>query len=244
MKNACAEIIENRPMSAEIYAMTLKTDLARVVHCGQFLQVEIMNFFLRRPISVCEVLDENHLKLVYKVVGDGTKALSKLPEKAMLNVFGPLGNGFPVKECPVVLVGGGVGVPPLVETAKQYRRLHQQVTVVLGFNTKDDAILIDSFTNLECDVRIATMDGSLGIKGTVVDAIDQEHISTDYVCACGPLPMLKALQAICKDGCLSLESRMACGLGACNGCVIKDAKGESKRICKEGPVFEMHEVIL
>ena len=143
----------------------------------------------------------------------------------------------------VVLIGGGVGVPPLYYTAKKYLENQNKVTVVLGFNTKNQIFLEEDFRKLGCETITATMDGSYGIKGTVIDALKVKNISTDFVLACGPKPMLKAVSETCR-GYISLESRMACGIGACMGCVVKDRKGESRRVCKDGPVFAIGEVEL
>lgn len=241
MKTDNAIILENKNIAKDVYQMKLQTSLSKDVHCGQFIQIEIPDYFLRRPISVCEV-KENEIIIVYKVVGDGTKALSCMHEDDTLNIFGPCGHGFPIEDRDVLLVGGGVGVPPLLETAKQY--LSRKITVVLGFNTKEDAILIDAFKQLGCEVFVATMDGSLGSKGTVLDAIEENHISETFVLSCGPLPMLKAIQKKYSEGCISLEARMACGMGACMGCVVKDTEDQSLRVCKDGPVFEIGKVVL
>ena len=211
--------------------MVLHTSIASQVQCGQFVQVQVPGFYLRRPISVSEVLDDNHLVLVYKTVGEGTAVLSQLKENESISLFGPLGTGFPVKDRDVVLIGGGVGVPPLVETAKQYILNGNNVTAVLGFNTKEDAILVERLKET-------------GAKGTVMDAIDKNGIDVPFVLACGPLPMLKAVASTYSDGYVSLEARMACGMGACMGCVVQDENGQAKRVCKDGPVFEIGKVVL
>lgn len=244
MKCDISEIIENKNIAKDVYRMILNTSIAKDVQCGQFVQVEVPNYFLRRPISVSEVIDEHTLVIVYKVVGDGTKVLSQLNENEEVSLFGPCGTGFPIKDTSVTLIGGGVGVPPLLETAKHYISNKQHVSVVLGFNSKDDMILVDAFKQLGCNVTIATMDGSFGTKGTVIDAINENQLDVDYVLACGPLPMLKAIQNTYSNGYISLESRMACGMGACMGCVVKDNEGNSLRVCKDGPVFEIGKVVL
>lgn len=237
-----AEIISNHMLVKDIYEMKLKTSISRLIKPGQFVQVQVPGFYLRRPISVSEV-NGDEMTLIYKVVGQGTSAMHAMKEGTTLNLFGPLGNGFPVEQRDVVLIGGGVGIPPLVETAKQYRRLNCQVTAVLGFNTKEQIFLTKRFEELGCRVVTATMDGSECVKGTVMDAIREKKISTDFIEACGPLPMLKAVSEKCR-GYLSLESRMACGIGACMGCVVKNEDGESLRVCKDGPVFEIGKVVL
>ena len=239
-----AKITSNTCIGKDVYEMVLETSIAHDVSCGQFVQVEVPGFYLRRPISVSEVLDDNHLVLVYKTVGEGTAVLSAMKKDDTVSVFGPLGTGFPVENKDVVLIGGGVGVPPLVETAKQYIRNGNKVTAVLGFNTDKDAILVEKLKDIGAEVVVATMDGSLGTKGTVMDAIKENGIDVSFVLACGPLPMLKAVASTYTDGYISLESRMACGMGACMGCVVKDEKGEAKRVCKDGPVFEIGKVVL
>lgn len=244
MKTELSRIIENTNIARDVYRMVLSTSIAKDVQCGQFVQVEVPNYFLRRPISVSEVVDENTLVIVYKVVGDGTKVLSQLKENEEVSLFGPCGTGFPINDEDVTLVGGGVGVPPLLETAKQYLSNNHKVNVVLGFNSKDDMILKEDFEKLGCEVTIATMDGSIGTQGTVIDAINQNNIEVNFVLACGPLPMLKAIQNTYSHGYISLESRMACGMGACMGCVVKDKEDNALRVCKDGPVFEIGKVVL
>ena len=244
MQVCYAVVRSNEKISRDVYRMVLHTSIASQVQCGQFVQVQVPGFYLRRPISVSEVLDDNHLVLVYKTVGEGTAVLSQLKENESISLFGPLGTGFPVKDRDVVLIGGGVGVPPLVETAKQYILNGNNVTAVLGFNTKEDAILVERLKETGTNVCIATMDGSLGTKGTVMDAIDKNGIDVPFVLACGPLPMLKAVASTYSDGYVSLEARMACGMGACMGCVVQDENGQAKRVCKDGPVFEIGKVVL
>lgn len=237
-----AEIISNVQLVTDIYEMKLTAPMCAQVRPGQFVQVQIPGFYLRRPISVCEV-NGSEMTLIYKVVGQGTSSMHAMQAGEMLNLFGPLGTGFPIEDRDVVLIGGGVGIPPLVETAKQYRCMGRHVTAVLGFNTKDQIFLTDRFQKLGCDVIIATMDGSLGTRGTVLDAMKEHHVSSGFVEACGPMPMLKAVSASCQ-GYISLESRMACGIGACMGCVVKNRNEESLRVCKDGPVFAIGKVVL
>lgn len=237
-------VISNNLIGLDVYRMEIETSIAREVQCGQFVQVQVPGFFLRRPISVSEKLDDKRLVLIYKKVGEGTEVMTHLKKNDDVSLFGPLGTGFPVEERDVLLIGGGVGVPPLVETAKQYRARGRKVTAVLGFNTVHDAILVERLEQLGVKTFIATMDGSYGTNGTVMDAITANHIETEFVLACGPLPMLKAVADTYKDGYISLESRMACGMGACMGCVVKDENGESRRVCKDGPVFAIGKVVL
>ncbi len=237
-----AKIISNNLIGKDVYKMVLETSIANKVSCGQFVEVSVPGYFLRRPISVCEVSGDK-LTLVYKVVGDGTKVMSSMKE-GQVSLLGPCGTGFPVEEKEVLLIGGGVGVPPLLETAKQYKKLNQKVTLVMGFNSKDDVILEEEFRNIVDEVYIATMDGSSGTKGTVIDAICVNQVTTDFVLSCGPLPMLKAVNEKYTNGYISLEARMACGLGACMGCVVKDTEDQSLRVCKDGPVFAIGRIKL
>lgn len=235
-------ILSNRLICQDTYRMEIKCD-TNGAKPGQFIQIQVPGYFLRRPISICEI-KESGFVIIYKVVGDGTHVLSSM-QKESINIFGPLGNGFPIeKRHHVVLIGGGVGVPPLYECAKQYLKRGTKVDVVLGFNTQAQAFYIREFEELGCRIYIATMDGSFSVKGTVMDAIDENHIDCDYIQSCGPLPMLKAIQAQYENGSISLEARMACGMGACMGCVVKDTQGKSLRVCKDGPVFPLGKVVL
>ncbi len=246
MEREIAQILENEEIAKDTYRILVKAKAAQQMQPGQFVNLAIDSYFLRRPISICEVVDDQHFVMIYKVVGDGTKALSKLHAGDQLDVFGPLGHGYPIEkeEAEVLLIGGGVGVPPLYELAKRYRAENAQVSVVLGFNDKASVFYEDAFKRLGCRVEIATMDGSYGVKGTVMDAIDAAKITTDFVCSCGPVPMLKAVEDRYQRGYVSFESRMACGIGACMACVAKDKKEADlyHRICKEGPVFPLGKV--
>lgn len=241
-----AIILSNIEIAKDIWRMEIKTTFAQKAKPGQFIEISVPGFYLRRPISICEIKEkEDILVIIYKVLGQGTEKMTELSSGDSLDVFGPLGNGFPIENIDkVLLVGGGVGVPPLYETAKQYRLKGTQVDVVLGFNDKDAIFYKEEFEQLGCNVEIATMDGSFGTKGTVLDAIKANNINTDFISACGPLMMLKALDATYSKGYISLEARMACGLGACMGCVVKDKDGNSLRVCKDGPVFEVGKVAL
>lgn len=237
-----AKILSNECIGQDTYRMELACDSSQAKP-GQFIQVEVPGFFLRRPISICEI-KEHSLVIIYKVVGNGTEKMATLKE-GIVNIFGPLGTGFPVEEKEhVVLMGGGVGVPPLYETAKQYLKQGTKVDVILGFNTQEQALYVNEFEALGCTVSLATMDGSLGVKGTVLDAAKENNIVCDFILSCGPLPMLRAIQNTYSCGYISLEARMACGMGACMGCVVKDQDDHSLRVCKDGPVFEMGKVVL
>lgn len=245
MKCITAVIRTNQRIAKDTYRMELAASSAAEMNPGQFVNLQIEGFLLRRPISICEVIDEGRFAIIYKVVGDGTARLAALLPKQTLDVFGPLGNGYPLTdEKAVLLIGGGVGVPPLYELAKRYRQKGAQVDVVLGFNDQDSVFYENEFARLGCAVYVATMDGSYGVSGTVLDAVDAAGIQTDFVCSCGPRPMLKAVEARYTKGYMSFESRMACGMGACMACVAKDKKEEGlyHRICKEGPVFPIGKV--
>ena len=243
MKSGTAAVLSNTRIAADTYEMILQSDVADEADCGQFVQVLVPGYYLRRPISVHRILPDHRLSLIYKVVGDGTRTMSEMIPGDTVDLFGPLGHGFPVLDEDVVLVGGGVGVPPLAETAARYRRNGRRVTAVLGFNGADAVFGAEELRELGCEVIIATMDGSLGTHGTVIDAIREAGIVPGTVLACGPLPMLRAV-ADNYQGYLSLEARMACGIGACMGCVVKTPDGGSLRVCKDGPVFRTGEVVL
>lgn len=243
MRTDDCKILKNQEIAPGIFVMEAETEIAKEVRPGQFVQVKVPGFFLRRPISVCDTTDTS-LFLVYRVAGQGTREMSHLRTGEEVSFFGPLGNGFPIEEREVLLIGGGIGVPPLLRTAKEYRKKNIPVSIALGFNSAKEIILKEQFENIGCDVHIATMDGSYGTKGTALDAIHANGVKTSFVCACGPLPMLKAVSQEYQNGYISMESRMACGMGACMGCVVKDKEGNSLRICKDGPVFPIGKVVL
>ena len=244
MRTEKALIKENTLIAKDTWKMVLETALAGEAECGQFVQVQVPDFYLRRPVSICRVIAEDRIVLVYKVVGEGTKRMSEMKTGESVDLFGPLGHGFPVEERNVMVIGGGVGVPPLLETAARYIAKGHQVTAVLGFNDAGGMILKDEFEALGCQTYIATMDGSYGTKGTVIDAINANDLKETFVLSCGPLPMLKAVSEKYTDGFVSLEARMACGMGACMGCVVKDQEGGSLRVCADGPVFALGKVVL
>ena len=236
-------ILENETIADETWRMRVRSALAPLAKPGQFVQIQVPGFYLRRPISVCFAKDDV-ISFVYKVVGDGTKALSHMKPGHTLSLFGPLGSGFPIEQRDVLLIGGGVGTPPMLYTASEYLKKNVHVSAVLGFNDAKSVMLEKEFRDLGCDVYVATMDGSYGTKGTVIDAIQKNGLEENFVLACGPLPMLKAVSAKYGEGYVSLESRMACGMGACMGCVVKDQNGEALRVCKDGPVFAIGKVVL
>ena len=239
-------VVSNEKIAKDTYRMEFEYYDAKKMRPGQFINLKIEGFMLRRPISISDIVDRTHFAIVYKVVGDGTKALTEVKAGDEMDMFGPLGSYYPMHEDvdAVLLIGGGVGVPPLFELAKKYRKIKRHVDVVLGFNDKESVFYEEEFKNLGCEVYVATMDGSYGIKGTVMDAIKEANIETDFVCSCGPVPMLKAVEEKYTKGYMSFESRMACGMGACMACVAKDKKEEDlyHRICKEGPVFPIGKV--
>ena len=244
MKEAILEIVENRPLTGSVYQMTLKGDTSAISHPGQFVELSLEGFFLRRPISVCNY-DEGTLTLIYKVVGKGTAQMANLTQGTKLSALTGLGNGFnDAVECSsALLVGGGVGVPPLYRLARNLIAQGKSVTVVLGFNTASEVFYQSEFEALGAKVIVATADGSAGCKGFVTDAIAQNNIEAEYFYSCGPLPMLRALTtALDIPGEISLEERMGCGFGICMGCSIQTASGP-KRVCKEGPVFKKEEIL-
>lgn len=244
MKQGIFRITSNEKIARDIFKMTLSGDTSAITAPGQFVNIKLDGFFLRRPISVCDCVGEN-LTLIYKTVGNGTEQMSRMAAGDELDLLTGLGNGFDVHNAAQrpLLVGGGVGVPPLYNLAKVLLAAGKRVGVVLGFNTADEVFYADEFRALGCDVHLATADGSAGVRGFVTTAIAECRPEFDYFYACGPLPMLRALcDAVPQDGQLSFEERMGCGFGACMGCSCKTKYG-NKRICKEGPVLTKGEVI-
>lgn len=222
--------------------MTCSGDTSAVTAPGQFVNIRLDGFFLRRPISVCDC-ENGTLRLVYKVVGKGTQAMSKLTNGAELDVLTGLGNGYDTEKSGdrPLLLGGGVGVPPMYMLAKKLISEEKDVTVILGFNTENEVFYENEFQALGAKVLVTTADGSKGIKGFVTDAMDK--VDYTYFYACGPEPMLKAVyNKSTTSGQFSFEERMGCGFGACMGCSCKTKYG-SKRICKDGPVLEKEEII-
>ena len=243
-KRGIFKIVSNERLTATVWRMVLDGDTQYIVQPGQFVNIELEGRFLRRPISVCD-WEDGRLTLVYKVVGDGTADMSRMTAGTELDLLTGLGNGFSTDvpaERPL-LVGGGVGVPPLYGLAKRLIAKGVRPTVVLGFNRSDEIFFADEFRAAGADVVIATADGSQGVKGFVTDAM--KGLEFDWFYACGPIPMLRALcSATDCDGELSMEERMGCGFGACMGCSCKTSDGNYKRICKEGPVFRRNELII
>ena len=243
-KKGIYKVIANTPLTREVYRMVLEGDTQWIKRPGQFVNIELEGLYLRRPISICD-WDDKTITIIYKVVGKGTEQMKGMQPGVELDVLTGLGNGFnpDVENRKPLLVGGGVGVPPLYHLAKMLIADGRKVSVVLGFNTAAEVFYADEFRELGADVYVATADGSMGVKCFVTDAIVSEQIDFHYFYSCGPLPMLKALcLATATSGEVSLEERMGCGFGICMGCSIMTANG-AKRVCKDGPVFKKEEVI-
>ena len=241
MKQRLFEIKTNEQIAKNVYRMQLCGDTTGILP-GQFVNIRVQGQFLRRPISVCNIAD-GILTIIYKVVGVGTEAMSHLPVGTQLDVLTVLGNGYDLSKAgnAPLLVGGGVGVPPMYMLARQLREAGKKVRVILGFNTKEEVFYEEEFRALGCDVTVTTVDGSHGVKGFVTNALNGKQ---SYYYTCGPLPMIKALiQAAGTNGEVSMEERMGCGFGACMGCTIQTTQGP-KRVCKEGPVFAASELLL
>ena len=245
-------IVRKETLAKECFRLVVRCpDIAKRAQAGQFAHIRAEGFLLRRPISICEVdRAAGAVTLVFEVRGEGTKVISELREGDLIDMLAPLGNGFsllPGKKA--ILIGGGIGIPPMLELAKN---LNCEKTAVIGYRDKE-TFLADELRKY-ADVVIATEDGSVGTKGNVIDAIRAEKLTADIIYACGPTPMLKALKTYAMENgieCyISLEEKMACGIGACLGCVChsKDVDEHSnvrnKRICKDGPVFRAEEVEL
>ncbi len=241
MKQGIFKILSNEKLTENVYKLSLLGDVSAITNPGQFINIKLDGLYLRRPISVFDV-GENTVTIIYKVVGKGTDVLSKMSE-GELDILTGLGNGYDLSlsgENPL-LIGGGVGVPPLYLLAKELIKQGKKPWAILGFNTKDEVFGFDDFKALGIDVFVTTVDGSLGIKGFVTNAISQEEYT--HVYTCGPEPMLKAVyNNITSDGQFSFEERMGCGFGACMGCSCKTLYG-NKRICKDGPVLKKGEII-
>ena len=252
-KQVMAEIIRHTSLSDGIFDMTLKAEeIAKEAKAGQFISVYLNNKskILPRPISICGIDKEaGTLRIVYRTVGDGTKELSDYKEGEMVKILGPLGNGFTQKDKKAILIGGGIGIPPMLELMKQ---LDCDKTAVLGYRDSD-MFLKDEFEAVG-DVVISTEDGSFGTKGNVIDAIKEQGVEGSIIYACGPTPMLRGIKAYAEEmgieAQISMEERMACGIGACLACVFKSKDVDShshvhnKRVCKDGPVFDAREVEL
>lgn len=243
MKQSILTVLTNEKLTDSVYKMTLSGDITAIERPGQFVNIKLDGLFLRRPISVCDYYD-NVLTIIYKVVGKGTEQMSTFKAGKKLDVLTGLGNGYftDMSGNKPLLVGGGVGVPPLYNLCKTLVIEGKNPTVVMGFNTASEIFYKEQFEKLGVKVLISTVDGSVGVKGFVTDAIKtiEEY---DYVYTCGPEPMLKAVyNSTSVSGQYSFEERMGCGFGACMGCTCKTKYG-NKRICKDGPVLIKEEII-
>ena len=241
MKQSIFTIISNEALTDVVYKMVLRGDTSAITNCGQFVDLRLPEKYLRRPISVCDY-DECTLTLIYKVVGSGTEIMATLRTGTKLDVLTGLGNGYDTSlsgDRPV-LVGGGVGVPPMYNLCKKLIAEGKQPRVVLGFNTGAEIFLAEEFKALGAQVYVATADGSVGTKGFVTDVI--KNLEYTYFYSCGPMPMFEAMENVMRtSGQYSFEERMGCGFGACMGCTIQTKSGY-KRVCKDGPVFHREEV--
>ena len=243
-KKGIYTILYQQKLARDVYVMKLFGDTSFITAPGQFVNILLEGRYLRRPISICD-WNENTITLIYKVVGEGTRQMSTMEPGVKPDLLTGLGNGFDVSRCGqrVLLVGGGVGVPPLYGLAKALLAAGKTPVMIMGFQSKEDVFYQKEFEELGCPVYVATADGSAGVKGFVTHAIAQAELTYDDYCACGPIPMLKALYDACPTtGQLSFEERMGCGFGACMGCSCKTKYG-SKRICKDGPVLTKEEII-
>lgn len=234
------KILSNKKIAKDVFEMVLEGDTQYITAPGQFINIQLDGKFLRRPISVCDY-DDTTVTIIYKVVGEGTEMMSALPVGETLDVLTGLGNGYDISQgTKPMLIGGGVGVPPMYNLCKKLIAAGQKPVVILGFNTKDEIFYEDEFKALGAEVRVATADGSYGIKGFVTDAFIDDY---DYFYTCGPMPMFRAIEAkVTTSGQYSFEERMGCGFGACMGCSCKTKYG-NKRICKDGPVLVREEII-
>ena len=240
MKQSIFTIQSNTPLTRDVMKMVLGGDTSAITAPGQFVNILLEGKFLRRPISVCDY-DEQALTIIYKVVGKGTAQMKDMVPGQTLDILTGLGNGYDLScagDAPVLL-GGGVGVPPMYNLAKKLVDMGKQVTVILGFNTASEIFYEAEFRALGCNVTVTTVDGSYGVKGFVTDALPGNYT---HFYTCGPEPMLKAVyKATSTSGQMSFEERMGCGFGACMGCSCKTLTGY-KRICRDGPVMRKEEI--
>ena len=241
MENVVLKIASNKQVGKDVFEMILEGDLSSIKNPGEFVEIKLDGYYLRRPISVCE-FDNNSLTLLYKVLGHGTKDMSFYKEGKELDVLVNLGNGFDVSlSCKPLLVAGGIGIAPMFALARKFNELGIKPTLIYGAAKKDDIVLVEKLSELT-NLILCTDDGSIGYKGNPVSYLKEHNVEFDKYYACGPQVMLKYLALYSTSGYVSLEARMGCGFGACMGCSIKTTNGP-KRVCKEGPVFEASEVI-
>ncbi len=242
MKQSIFEIRSNEALTDSIYKMVLIGDTTDIKNPGQFINIKIDGFYLRRPISICDFDDET-ITIIYKVVGAGTEVMAKMGAGEKLDILVALGNGFDTSksgETPV-LIGGGVGVPPMYNLCKKLIAEGKKVSVILGFNTQNEIFYENEFKDLGADVFVTTVDGSYGVKGFVTDVLCD--LAYSYFFTCGPMPMFTAIEKVAKtSGQYSFEERMGCGFGACMGCSCK-TKYKNIRICKDGPVLEREVIV-
>jgi dihydroorotate dehydrogenase electron transfer subunit len=241
MKEVLFKILENKKIAKDIYEMKLSGDTSDITRPGQFIDLKLDGFYLRRPISVCD-LEGDQLTIIYKILGNGTEAMTEYPAGKTVPALSGLGNGYDtaLSGSHPLLIGGGVGIPPLYLLARELRKEDKKVSVILGFNVEDEIFYLEEFKKLGCEVAVTTVDGSFGIQGFVTNAIPDEY---SFFYTCGPEPMLKAVYKATKtSGQFSFEARMGCGFGACMGCSCKTLTGY-KRICVDGPVMMKEEIL-
>lgn len=259
MKKKCAGIVKSiQELAPDIFDMWIETSIAKDAVSGQFVGVFPQNqaTLLPRPISICEVNEEKTaLRLVYRIAGKGTKEFSSYKEGMEIQLLGVLGNGYPLDEAEgknILLLGGGIGIPPIVQLAKELRKKWKDASITVSVGYRNADLFLKEELESYGTLLVATEDGSVGTKGNVMDAIRENGVKPDIIYSCGPMPMLRAIKKYAEeegiDAYISLEERMACGVGACLGCVCKTTKKDhhshvnNARICTDGPVFEAKEV--
>ena len=242
MRQGIYEIISNVKIARDVYKMIISGDTSAITAPGQFVNIKLEGKFLRRPISICDY-DEKSITLIYKVVGAGTDQMAQMTAGESLDVLVGLGNGYDISKSgdTPLLIGGGVGVPPMYNLCRKLVAEGKKVRVILGFNKKEEIFFEDEFKALGAEVYVTTVDGSYGTKGFVTDVL--KNLDYSYFFTCGPMPMFKAIEATAvTSGQYSFEERMGCGFGACMGCSCKTVTGY-KRICKDGPVLQKEEIL-
>ncbi|MDD6302224.1 MAG: dihydroorotate dehydrogenase electron transfer subunit [Bacillales bacterium] len=241
MKNVELTITKNDKVSKDIYLMRLEGDCSSISNEGEFIEIQLPNKYLRRPISVSS-FSQNHVDILYKILGQGTKEMSNYEVGMKLDVLVGLGNGFTLyDDKKPTLIAGGIGIAPMFALIEYFNKKNIRPTLIYGAKSKEDLVLID-YLKENTNLYLCTDDGSFGFQGNVVDCIKNNNLEVEYFYGCGPMRMLQAISSSFKEGQVSLEARMGCGFGACMGCSIQTKKG-SKRVCKEGPVFLSSEVI-
>ena len=241
MQQLC-RVLENAPLTDQVWKMRLSADTSAITAPGQFVNIRLPGLYLRRPISICDWVEES-LTLIYKVVGKGTDAMTRIKPPHRLDLLVGLGNGYDTAKSgqKPLLLGGGVGVPPLYGLCKALLGEGKDVTAILGFNAKEELFYEEEFKALGAKVFVTTVDGSYGEKGFVTDVM--KNLDYTYFYTCGPSPMFRAIEKTAvTSGQFSFEARMGCGFGACMGCSMETKSG-AKRVCKDGPVFEREEIL-